>query len=93
MLIYLVAIKINNEPWIPRSISNHATHLADSRFCHEVRNRNRKCGVSGLINAEVHIKANNWLGFKQGYIFPPEHEGLGLWVIMVDPSLTLMIPL
>lgn len=67
---------MNNEPWIPRSISNHTTHLPDTRFCPEVRNRDRKCVVSGLTNPEVHVKANYWCAFERAHIFPPEHEDL-----------------
>ncbi|PUU80380.1 hypothetical protein B9Z19DRAFT_1100291 [Tuber borchii] len=70
-----VSIKINNKPWIPRSITHYTGSRAD-RFCHQLRNRDRKCVISGLINPKVQIKANNWLGFEPAHIFPPEQEGL-----------------
>ncbi|KAG0138790.1 hypothetical protein HOY82DRAFT_582414 [Tuber indicum] len=63
-LISPASIQVNNEPWIPR------------RFCHGVRSRDRRCVISGLINPEAHIQANNWLGFQVAHIFPPEHENL-----------------
>ncbi|KAG0132667.1 hypothetical protein HOY82DRAFT_518039 [Tuber indicum] len=75
------SIQVNNEPWIPRSISHNScgrddSSCQDSRFCHGVRSRDRRCVVSGLINPEAHIQANNWLGFQVAHIFPPEHESL-----------------
>jgi len=69
------SIQVSNEPWIPRSISLNTT-ARDDRFCHEVRNRDRRCVFSGLINPEAHIQANKWSGFQPAYIFPPEHECL-----------------
>ncbi|PUU80382.1 hypothetical protein B9Z19DRAFT_1171996 [Tuber borchii] len=70
-----VSININNGPWITRCITHYTGSRAD-RFSHQIRNRDRKCVISGLINPEVHIKANNWLSFKPAHIFPPEQEGL-----------------
>ncbi|PUU74667.1 hypothetical protein B9Z19DRAFT_1196050 [Tuber borchii] len=69
------SIRVENEPWIPRSISHSAT-ARDDRFCHEVRDRDRRCVISGLINPEAHIQADNWSGFQPAHIFPPEHESL-----------------
>ncbi|KAG0132191.1 hypothetical protein HOY82DRAFT_578251 [Tuber indicum] len=74
-------IQVNNEPWIPRSISHNSCGMEDSscqddRFCCEVRSRDRRCIISGLIIPEAHIQANNWVGFQAAHIFPPEHESL-----------------
>ncbi|KAG0132673.1 hypothetical protein HOY82DRAFT_538726 [Tuber indicum] len=69
------SIRVSNEPWIPRSISLN-TRGRDDRFSHEVRDRDRRCVFSGLINPELNIQADNWSGFQPTHIFPPEHESL-----------------
>ncbi|KAG0132646.1 hypothetical protein HOY82DRAFT_643445 [Tuber indicum] len=69
------SIRVSNEPWMPRLISHNASGR-DDRFCHEVRNRDRRCVISGLINPEGHIQANVWGDFQAAHIFPPEHESL-----------------
>jgi len=92
LLILPASIQVTNEPWIPRSISNSAT-ASDSTFCHEVRNRDRRCVISGLINPAAHIQANNWSGFQAAHIFPPEHEslftrcGYRQWITNIDDTL------
>ena len=75
MLTSPASIQVTNEPWIPRSIS-HKPRSGDDRFCHEVRKRDGRCVISGLINPEGHIEANNWVGFEAAHIFPPEHQSL-----------------
>jgi len=92
LLIFPASIQVTNEPWIPRSIS-HSTAASDSTFCHKVRNRDRRCVISGLINPAGHIQANNWGGFQAAHIFPPEHESLftrcdyGQWITNIDDTL------
>ena len=39
---------------------------------------NRKCVITGVSVAEIHIQANNWTTFEAAHIFPPEAERL--WV-------------
>ncbi|KAG0138343.1 hypothetical protein HOY82DRAFT_637021 [Tuber indicum] len=57
---------------IPRSISQTICDEED-RLHQEVRNRDRKCVISGNVNLELNIRANNWSGFKVAHVFPPEH--------------------
>jgi len=75
LLISPASIQFSNEPWIPRLISQN-TSCREDRFCREVRNRDRRCVISGLINPEAHIQANIWGDFQATHIFPPEHESL-----------------
>ncbi|KAG0136489.1 hypothetical protein HOY82DRAFT_576493 [Tuber indicum] len=58
-------IQVSQEPWIHHSISPDACR-GESRFCHEIRNRDRKCVISGITT------------FEPAYIFPPEQESL--WI-------------
>ncbi|KAG0636523.1 hypothetical protein HOY80DRAFT_977166 [Tuber brumale] len=62
------------------------------RFSHEVRHRDRKCVISGLLNPEILIQANSWTGFEAVHIFPTEHESLWIqsdyqrWITDMDDA-------
>ncbi|CUS12262.1 unnamed protein product [Tuber aestivum] len=71
------SIQVSDEPWIQRLVS-HDISGTDERFRNGIRNRDQKCVVSGLINPEILIQANNWIGFQAAHIFPLEHESL--WI-------------
>ncbi|KAG0123486.1 hypothetical protein HOY82DRAFT_673943 [Tuber indicum] len=71
------AIRVTDEPRIPRSIS-HTICDDEDRFHQEIRNRDWKCVFSGIINLEINIRANNWSGFEVAHVFPLEHRGLGI---------------
>ncbi|KAG0634852.1 hypothetical protein HOY80DRAFT_1012256 [Tuber brumale] len=64
----------------------------DERFRHEIRNRDRKCVLSGVTNTEILIEANNWVAFQAAHIFPVEHESLwirfnyGRWITDTDDT-------
>ncbi|PWW72885.1 hypothetical protein C7212DRAFT_347358 [Tuber magnatum] len=47
----------------------------NAHFRHEVSNRDGKCVISGIINPEAHIQANNWSAFEC-HIFSLQHENL-----------------
>ena len=73
MLILPATIQVSEEPWIPRVISQEITGR-DDRFRDEVRNRDRRCVISGLINHERQIEAGMWCEFRAAHIFPLGHE-------------------
>jgi len=75
LLISPATIQVSDEPWIPRVISHDITGR-DDRFCHEVRNHDRRCVISGLINPQGHIQAGIWCEFRAAHIFPLGHESL-----------------
>ena len=77
LLILLASINVSDEPWIPKLIS-HKISGREERFCHEVRNRDRKCVISRTSIPEIHIQANNWTTFEAAHIFPLRHGSL--WV-------------
>ncbi|PUU75208.1 hypothetical protein B9Z19DRAFT_1195653 [Tuber borchii] len=88
------SIQVNNEPWIPRLIS-HNTSGRDDGFCHKVRNRDRRCVISGLINPEGHIQANIWdiddtLGIdscQNGFLLDTAiHTKFDQYLISVNPD-------
>jgi hypothetical protein len=68
-------VQVTDEPWIPCSVSQTICDEED-RFHQEIRDRDRKCVISGIINLEINIRANNWSGFEVAHVFPPEHGGL-----------------
>ena len=76
MLISPATIQVSDEPWIPRVISHDITGR-DDRFCHEVRNHDRRCVISGLINPQGHIQAGIWCEFRAAHIFPLGHDIAG----------------
>ncbi|KAG0640477.1 hypothetical protein HOY80DRAFT_1135946 [Tuber brumale] len=65
------SIQVSNEPWIPRLIS-HEIASGEHSFRNNIRNRDRKCVISGISNPEISMQANNWTTFEAAYIFPPE---------------------
>ncbi|KAG0634854.1 hypothetical protein HOY80DRAFT_1096202, partial [Tuber brumale] len=86
------SIQVSDEPWIQRLMSHDISSGRDERFRNEIRNRDRQCVVSGLINPKILIQANNWIGFQAAYIFPLEHEslwiqcGYGRWITDTEDS-------
>ncbi|KAG0127163.1 hypothetical protein HOY82DRAFT_83058 [Tuber indicum] len=83
------SVQVSDEPWVPRLIYRD-TSWSEDRFTNCIRNRDRKCVISGISNPEVHIQANNWTTFEAAHIFPPEHETLwvrdsyGRWITDMD---------
>lgn len=62
---------INNEPWLVRTISQ-ATGTRVQSFCHNVRERDRRCVVSGIRVPGAHV--DDWTGFEAAHIFPLAYE-------------------
>ena len=77
LLILPASIQVSNESWIPRLVF-HEISGRESSFRDGIRDRDRKCLISGTSIPEIHIQANNWTTFEAAHIFPPEHEGL--WI-------------
>ncbi|KAG0132669.1 hypothetical protein HOY82DRAFT_643507 [Tuber indicum] len=59
------SIQVSDEACIHRSIS-HDMSDSNEEFHNQVRDRDRKCVISGISNPEIHIQA---------HIFPIEQEG------------------
>jgi len=91
LLILLASIQVSNEPWIPRLVF-HEISGRESSFRDGIRDRDRKCVISGTSIPEIHIQANNWTTFEAAHIFPPEHERLwiehnhGQWITDMDDA-------
>jgi HNH endonuclease len=62
---------INDEPWLVRTISQ-ATGTRVQSFCHNVRERDRRCVVSGIRVPGAHV--DDWTGFEAAHIFPLAYE-------------------
>lgn len=68
---------MGDEPWVHWLISYNASGREDS-FLSEVRNRNRKCVISGIMNPELYVQSGNWTSFEASHILPPESDSY--WV-------------
>jgi len=74
---------------VHRLISHKITSSEDS-FHNDIRNRDRKCVISGISVPEIHIQSNNWTTFEAVHIFPPERSSLwiqydyGRWIAGKD---------
>jgi len=61
-----------------------------SLFRQEVRKRDQKCVISGIVIPELHIQGNNWRGFECCHIFPLQHgslweqRGYDQWITDID---------
>jgi HNH endonuclease len=62
---------MNNEPWLVRTISQ-ATGTRVQSFCDTVRERDRRCVISGERAPGAHI--NRWTGFEAAHVFPLAYE-------------------
>ncbi|KAG0135913.1 hypothetical protein HOY82DRAFT_551108 [Tuber indicum] len=69
------SIQVSDEACIHRSISPD-TSDSNAEFVNQIRNRDRKCVISGIANPEIHIQAHNWISFDAAHIFPLEQESL-----------------
>ncbi|KAK9428327.1 hypothetical protein V1505DRAFT_377387 [Lipomyces doorenjongii] len=76
-------ISITNEPCILRIISQSSTGK-DHSFRREVRQRDGKCVITGVVNTEAAI--DEWSGFHAAHIFPRSSEdyfvqsGFSRWI-------------
>lgn len=86
---------MSDKPWVHQLISYNASGREDS-FLSEVRNRDRKCVISSIMNPELYVQSGNWTSFEASHIFPPESESYwvqfnyGCWISNMDdwPSLS-----
>ncbi|KAG0641782.1 HNH endonuclease-domain-containing protein [Tuber brumale] len=83
------SIQVSDEPWVHRLISHKISCREDS-FCIDIRNRDRKCVISGISIPEIFIQSNNWTTFEAAHIFPLRHEShwiqynYGQWITDID---------
>ncbi|KAG0636794.1 hypothetical protein HOY80DRAFT_908639 [Tuber brumale] len=71
------SIQVSDEPWIPRLICHEISGRDDS-FRNDIRNRDRKCVISGISIPEGFFQTYSWTPFETSYIFPLEQESL--WI-------------
>ncbi|KAG0641779.1 hypothetical protein HOY80DRAFT_1135047 [Tuber brumale] len=86
-------IQVSDQPWIHRLVSRYRPSGGDIfRRWLEICNRDRKCVISGLVNPDICIQANDWIGFEAAYIFPLEQENhwiqhsYGRWITDIDDA-------
>jgi HNH endonuclease len=70
LALWIETFAINDEPWLVRTISL-ATGTRLGSFCNTVRERDRRCVVSGV---EADAEYDNWTGFEAAHIFPLAYE-------------------
>ncbi|KAG0124869.1 HNH endonuclease-domain-containing protein [Tuber indicum] len=70
-----VPIELSREVSVEHATTHNITGR-DARFRREVRNRNKKCVVSGIVNPEANIQVDKWSSFEACHIFPLQHESL-----------------
>jgi len=91
LLILPASIQVSNEPWVPKLIT-HKISGREERFRDEIRDRDRKCVITGASIPEIHIQANNWTAFEAAHIFPLQHEShwvqydYGRWMTDMDDA-------
>ncbi|CAG7993859.1 unnamed protein product [Penicillium nalgiovense] len=76
MLTYqLGTIAVTEEPWFAR-LGSHSVSGREESFRKCVRQRDRKCVISGIINELAGV--DWWAGFQAAHVFPLEKESL--WI-------------
>jgi len=91
LLILPGYIRVSDEPLFHQLISEAETPR-EERFRIEVRNRDRKCVISGLSNPEFRIANDKWSGFEAAHIFPLRNETLWIdngykeWITDMDDA-------
>ncbi|KAG0637468.1 hypothetical protein HOY80DRAFT_972672 [Tuber brumale] len=82
-------IHVSDEPWIQR-LSSPSAPGTGTRFCDDIRARDKKCVISGFANSALQIHLGLWGGFEAAHIFPLEHEShwikseYGRWITDVE---------
>ncbi|CUS15098.1 unnamed protein product [Tuber aestivum] len=85
-------IEISNEPSVHRLFSRSVSGK-ETRFRDEIRARDRKCVISGMINDDISIQAHDWISFEAAHLFPLLGESIwieldyGRWITDMDDSL------
>ncbi|KAG0138778.1 hypothetical protein HOY82DRAFT_544825 [Tuber indicum] len=82
-------IQISDEPWIQR-LSSSSSPGKETRFCDDIRARDKKCVISGFANSDFQVQLGMWGGFEAAHIFPSEQERhwiqseYGRWITDMD---------
>jgi predicted restriction endonuclease len=66
---------LTDEPFITRILS-HTISGRDGAFRTAVRERDKKCVISGFVNHSVRISRNDWSSFEAAHIFPLAAESI-----------------
>ncbi|PUU84228.1 hypothetical protein B9Z19DRAFT_1098221 [Tuber borchii] len=64
---------INSEPWLIRG-STLPTPPLTTEFLNTIRNRDRRCVVTGTPVGDICVRMGYWRGFQVTHIFPLAHE-------------------
>lgn len=86
--LILGEIRVNNEPWIHRILSHNISGQEDA-FRDQVRARDKRCVVSGMVNPFT----SRWPYHEAAHIFPFEREdywrehGYSRWVTNMDDTI------
>jgi len=86
LLILSGPMEVSDEDVVMHSKTTGNVTGRNERFGREVRDRDRKCVISGLINPEGQIQADIWGDFQAAHIYLLQHESLwdelcyGRWV-------------
>jgi len=75
MPILLAPLEVNEEEMVVQLNTSHRSRRTE-KFRREIRNRDQKCVISGLINPEGHMRADIWGDFQAAHIFPLQHESV-----------------
>ncbi|KAG0644541.1 hypothetical protein HOY80DRAFT_740556 [Tuber brumale] len=90
--VYDIYCEVSDEPWAERLIS-HAISGRENNFPIDIRNRDKKCVISGISNPEIAIQSNDWTIFEAAHIFPLHLESLwvqnnyGRWITDMDDAI------
>ena len=82
---------MSEEKWIEHEQTMKITRRTEL-FRREVRNRDGKCVISGIVIPESHIQTDNWRGFEACHIFPLQYgniwdeRGYDKWITDIDEN-------
>jgi len=68
-------LSITDEVPVTRIIS-HTVAGRENTFCAAVRERDKKCVITGLTNSVKNMARNEWDRFEAAYVFPLAYESL-----------------
>ncbi|CUS15898.1 unnamed protein product, partial [Tuber aestivum] len=84
-------IEISNERSLHRLFSRSVSGK-ETRFRDEIRARDPKCVISGMINSDLSIQASDWISYEAAHLFPVHGESIwidldfGRWITDMDDS-------
>lgn len=81
---------MNDQPWV-YCIKSHNVSGNDERFATEIRARDGRCVISGVVNRAAYRR--QWAGSEAAHIFPLEmedpvwiQENFGRWITDMDDT-------